>query len=238
MNFKEWLIEDNKVRKSTAKHYAGAIYGRLTLMARQAGLSSCLYQVRDVRHLKEVIGQFKAMPDFIRLNQDGHRMYSSALSKFTAYLLAMGYEDSLEKDVQALLQKPAGTERERWIKTRLGQGDYRKHLMALWGGQCSVSGYTAPDFLIASHIKPWRSSSDEERLDPANGLLLIPNLDRAFDQGYISFDARGQILISDVLSSPATLGIYPSLKLRQVLPEQRLYLEYHRDVLYLDQVRD
>ena len=30
-----------------------------------------------------------------------------------------------------------------------------------------------------------------------NGLLLVPNLDSAFDRGYISFDNDGKIIISD-----------------------------------------
>jgi 5-methylcytosine-specific restriction protein A len=53
--------------------------------------------------------------------------------------------------------------------------------------------------LKASHIKPWRDSDNAERLDIYNGLLLIPNLDSAFDKGYISFDDGGKIIISDMI---------------------------------------
>ena len=48
-----------------------------------------------------------------------------------------------------------------------------------------MSGITSTWILIASHIKPWRVSNNNERLDVYNGLLLLPNLDKLFDKGYI-----------------------------------------------------
>lgn len=39
----------------------------------------------------------------------------------------------------------------------------------------------------ASHAKPWRTSSDQERLDPHNGLPLIATLGVLFDRGLIGF---------------------------------------------------
>ncbi len=40
---------------------------------------------------------------------------------------------------------------------------------------------------------------NKERLDPYNGFLLIPNLDLAFDNGLITFDKDGKIMVSDAL---------------------------------------
>ncbi|WP_410473713.1 HNH endonuclease [Guyparkeria sp. TX1] len=37
--------------------------------------------------------------------------------------------------------------------------------------------------LVTSHIKPWRDSSDRERLDGDNGLFLASHVGRLFDQG-------------------------------------------------------
>lgn len=50
-------------------------------------------------------------------------------------------------------------------------------------------------FLIASHIKPWKDSSNNERLDENNGFLLCPHHDSVFDKGLISFSDDGKILI-------------------------------------------
>src|SRR6266487_316274 len=91
------------------------------------------------------------------------------------------------------------TERDAVIKSRVGQGRFRTNLIEMWG-ECSVTGCQVIDILKASHIKPWRFSTNTERLDLYNGLLLLPNLDALFDLGLISFKDSGEILISKRLS--------------------------------------
>lgn len=127
----------------------------------------------------------------------------------------------------------ADTEREALIKARIGQSDYRDALLAYWGG-CAVTDCTLPALLWASHIKPWRAASATERLDPYNGLLLTPNLDLAFDQGLISFDDLGQILLSPDLDTDSAnaLNLHPHLRLRQIEARHQGYLAWHRDNLF------
>lgn len=118
---------------------------------------------------------------------------------------------------------------------RIGQGAFRRDLLLLWGNCCSVTGCCNKDFLIASHIKPWAEChQNNEWLNPYNGLLLIPNLDHAFDQGYISFDNNGNILISSSLSESdrASLDITLDLKLRKVFNNSLPFLEYHRSNIF------
>lgn len=86
---------------------------------------------------------------------------------------------------------------------------------------------------MASHIKPWRASSNAERLDKFNGLLLIPNLDRAFDAGLVTFEQDGQIRISPQLSEPGKLGIAPDL-LVPLKPENENYMSFHRAEVFRD----
>ncbi|HEP9173673.1 TPA: HNH endonuclease [Pseudomonas aeruginosa] len=127
------------------------------------------------------------------------------------------------------------TEREALIKARIGQNGYREALLAYWGG-CAVTDCCVPELLRASHIKPWRVASSSERLDPFNGLLLTPNLDQAFDQGLISFDDEGQILLSGDLdpASATALHLTSKLRLRQIEPRHRDYLAWHREHLFRD----
>lgn len=47
----------------------------------------------------------------------------------------------------------------------------------------------------ASPIKPWRHSSNEERLKGENGFLLTPSIDHLFDPGFVSFKNDGRLLI-------------------------------------------
>jgi len=87
--------------------------------------------------------------------------------------------------------------------------------------------------LVASHIVPWaQCATNEERLDPLNGLLLTPNLDKLFDQFLISFKNDGAILLSKELRAEerAALGIAEQRGLQFVPPAMRPYLKRHRDL--------
>ncbi|MBK6738027.1 MAG: HNH endonuclease [Haliea sp.] len=84
-------------------------------------------------------------------------------------------------------------------------------MISYWG-RCAVSGYPNSRFLVASHIKPWSKSSNVERLNSFNGLLLLPNLDKVFDLGYITFEESGEIRISEAVEQPSQLGLRQGLK--------------------------
>ena len=83
---------------------------------------------------------------------------------------------------------------------------------------------------MASHIKPWRNSTNQQRLDVYNGLLLTPNLDKLFDKGYISFDKKGKIICSEALpySDIKSLAITKDMRLSKIEDCHQEYLEYHR----------
>ena len=84
------------------------------------------------------------------------------------------------------------------------------------------------DLLRASHVKPWRNSDHVERLDPANGILLMANIDIPFDKGYVSFDDDGWMLTSRLSAAQKRLlGLPGNLKKRPTSTERR-YLAYHR----------
>lgn len=122
------------------------------------------------------------------------------------------------------------TEKQRLIAARIGQGDFRKALIEEWRS-CAVTGCSNLELLRASHIKPWKLSSNKERLDPHNGLLLIPNLDTAFDRYMITFSETGKIIISKRMSAAdrKTLGLTTELKLRvTVSAKRKKYLSHHR----------
>jgi hypothetical protein len=127
----------------------------------------------------------------------------------------------------------ADTERETLIKARLGQGQFRADLIAYWGG-CAITGLSFAGMLRASHIKPWCKSSNKERLDKFNGLLLTPNLDQAFDAGLITFDDDGSLLISPLLDAGAAdaLGIVAGTKLKMLEAAHQPYLAWHRENLF------
>jgi len=85
--------------------------------------------------------------------------------------------------------------------------------------------------LKASHIRPWKNSTDGERLDQYNGLLLTPNLDTLFDQGMISFKDSGVIILSDefIQDDREILGVKSDMKLLKTIKKIEKYMKYHRD---------
>ena len=137
----------------------------------------------------------------------------------------------LGQDVRALAERTdiSETEREQLIAARCGQGQYRTEVL-LNESCCRVTGVTAPEFLRASHIKPWKDSDDFVRLDRNNGLMLSPHIDHLFDQGYITFAPDGRM----VLAADLPADVVSRWQLQQVVPprpfskQQGDYLGYHR----------
>ena len=127
------------------------------------------------------------------------------------------------------------TQKKMLLQARIGQGKFRKSLEKEWKNACAVTGFNSGELLRASHIKPWKVSDNAERLDNNNGLLLLANLDAAFDCGLISFEDSGEMLISSELSTEnqRLIGIKKGMHLRFVPQEARqTYLKYHRDEKY------
>lgn len=165
-------------------------------------------------------------------SKDAYSDFGSALNKYRKFILA-DYEpiiSDLENIENEIISE---TEKEELRKARIGQGNYRKKLILLWE-KCAVTEFQKSEILIASHILPWRKSTNFQRLDKFNGLLLLPNYDKLFDKGLISFEDNGQIIISYKISEidQSILGIKKNDKLFKVNEENIKYLKLHREIFY------
>jgi hypothetical protein len=154
-----------------------------------------------------------------------------------AFQLARTLPDELlhtfQKQVATL---PQSTEAERLVVQRIGQDLFREGLLDFWEGKCAVTGLAVPSLLRASHIKPWAEcSSDAERLDVHNGLLLAPHLDAAFDLGYLTVLDDGTVLVSALLDGEARriLGLDTLRRIRGLTEGHRVYLPWHRERVFL-----
>ena len=134
----------------------------------------------------------------------------------------------------------SATEVERLVMSRIGQGAFRDDLLESCDSTCPITKIMDKRILRASHIKPWRLASNEERLDPNNGLILAPTYDLLFDQGFITFEADKTLRISSELSEVTVrkLGLIDGSKFKD-LPigeshqAARLeYLKFHREVIF------
>ncbi|MEQ9345648.1 MAG: HNH endonuclease [Thalassospira sp.] len=124
------------------------------------------------------------------------------------------------------------TEKEQLIKSRQGQGVFRQRVMIV-EKCCRITGVADERLLIASHIKPWKTSDDRERLDGENGLFLAPHVDKLFDKGWISFTDAGDLLFTDRANAILTAWhINPNINVGSFTDKQRLYMSYHRQEVF------
>lgn len=128
------------------------------------------------------------------------------------------------------------TDREAIIRARRGQGLFKSRVTRI-EHQCRITGVRNLTHLVASHCKPWRDSTNEERLDGENGLLLTPNIDHLFDRGFIGFESSGELIISPVSHRPSLqkMGIETDRRTNvgAFTEGQRHFLEFHRNSVLL-----
>jgi len=140
-----------------------------------------------------------------------------------------------ERRVEAAIDTDATipqTERTALVQARRGQGLFRDNVRSIEHA-CRITRVARMEHLVASHIQPWRDSSNEQRLDGENGLLLTPTVDHLFDKGFISFENTGQLIVSPV-ADPVSLkhmGIDRDAhaNVGAFSQRQRHYLEFHRE---------
>jgi putative restriction endonuclease len=163
----------------------------------------------------------------------GHRVAESRPIQPAIGLLE--WEEHEMERVRSTADIPETT-RAAIVLARRGQGIFKQRVMDLESA-CRITGVTRAEHLRASHCKPWRDCTNEERLDGENGLLLTPNADHLFDRGFIGFEDNGDVLVSPVahFDSLARLGIDANrlLNVGGFSSGQRRYLEFHRENVLL-----
>lgn len=126
---------------------------------------------------------------------------------------------------------------------RKGAEKYRKEVIEHMP-QCPFTKIAEARLLIASHIKPYsiciKTNKKDQALDYLNGLTLSPTYDKLFDQGFITFTDKGELICGTQLGAYtwARLNINPNgNKKMRIFPEKREeYLAYHRENVFQDDV--
>lgn len=101
---------------------------------------------------------------------------------------------------------------------------------------CPFTKISDERLLVASHIKPFAVSEESEAFDPKNGFTLSPLYDSLFDQGFISFDEKKCLMVSNWLSPSNQERCHvKSGDFVQMLPldeKREFYLKYHRQYVF------
>jgi len=123
---------------------------------------------------------------------------------------------------------------EALAAARLGGGKFAEDVLALWDGACAATGTRNRALVQVVPIKPWVLASDEERLDPQNGLPLTPTWHIAFSSGLIAFEDDGLVILGRELAAEEALkaGIDPEFRLALKGERQAAYLAAHRAALF------
>ena len=134
-------------------------------------------------------------------------------------------EEEQELIAQTSLEE---TEKASLVMSRRGQGLFRRRVKLI-EQKCRVTGVHSEKLLTASHIKPWKTSDNIERLDGNNGLFLSPHIDRLFDSGFTTFTAIGEMLVSPLLDEEVLpkWHIDPNKRYGKFNSEQAFFLEFH-----------
>lgn len=189
-NFSNWMIIHKNLSSSSVKKYTRTVNTISNDMLGLGVINESLLNM-GLTELDLSIVLILNNPQFIKKNTIGDRMYSNGLKQFRCFVLDT--IDSIdEKEIQIIESIKSDkaiekTTKDALVKSRVGQGDFRKSLIEKYDGKCVVTGIDLTKLLIASHIKPWRISDNKERLSSENGLLLSANLDKLFDSGLITF---------------------------------------------------
>lgn len=86
---------------------------------------------------------------------------------------------------------------------RIGQGFFRRAVLANFENTCCVTGIAESRLLMASHISPW-GSDVANRHNPRNGLCFSATFDRAFDQRLMTVTPDLRVRMSSRLLKSAS----------------------------------
>jgi len=167
------------------------------------------------------------------LTQISHEVYNLVKNKIGLTDTIEEVESDIEEieiDVSPIIPI---TEKEELRKSRIGQGRFRDLVIKI-NKRCNVTRVLDVSLLIASHIKPWSKSTNEERLDGHNGLLLAPQYDKLFDKGLVTFDDKGKLIISTFLQQDIVhqWAIAVGEICGPFTDRQQIYLEFHRNNVF------
>jgi hypothetical protein len=184
----------------------------------------------------------------IQANGNGNQVYLTAISsELGSWLLGLlgspelvaganTLEDLAFDEIEQLIIQDSMLEetmKASLVLARRGQGKFRERV-EFFERSCRVTGVTSTKLLIASHIKPWATSTNEERLNGHNGLFLSPHVDKLFDSGLMSFENTGEMLFSDDLDKDVLerWSIDVTKKVKKFGQDQSYFLEHHREAVF------
>lgn len=186
---------------------------------------------------KEDLNEYKEYAieiDFFerKYNQIGY--FCNLLSKLDNLTFVKGdlyFTEDAERIFGEDLKETLAKKRDPYLH-RLYKNQLQEECEEIYGNPMCVLEHLSYPVLIASHIKPFIESDENEAYDPNNGLLLSRTIDSLFDLKYISFTDDGTMLFSNRISEDVK-AFWKDYKLEKNIlnDERKNYLAYHRNLM-------
>lgn len=118
-------------------------------------------------------------------------------------------------------------------KIRKLKGRFETMQLKRWGSECAICSHSNPALLKAVYSKPWKDSSDAEKTDPANGILLCANHAALYESGQISFTGAGTLRMSTSLQKEAArYGLKKNMRIT-TSDAHTPFLRWHRNNYFI-----
>lgn len=183
--------------------------------------------------------------------ENGSKLDEIVWNEFNGNWEKLAYESELliakfqNKKVEEIIdfevfEFPLGTERETIIKQRVNQNFFRSTILSSYNVKCCITGLSISEFLVASHIIPWKKDKNN-RLNPHNGLCLNSIHDKAFDKGFITITPDYKIKVSkcfdDFKKDESVTDFFLKYENQSIiLPDRFLpskeFLDYHHHQIF------
>lgn len=96
-----YLKNVRKVKESSVAHYLQALRTVSKMLVEKRKVSNSIYEIRDVNELSIIKEYLYNEPEFIKLDERGHRMYSAGLNNYFKFANGDGFS-GVEDDMRVM----------------------------------------------------------------------------------------------------------------------------------------
>ncbi|MGI2227974.1 HNH endonuclease [Shewanella frigidimarina] len=194
-----------------------------------SGRTRIAISLKDVAIFEKTYGKLtrKNSKTYVKYDDEGFNMLQLIAGDWDHAISVPDLELILSVDSLLGPSSLSEYERKALVKQRIGHSRFAKAVKERAGNTCQINTNISRN-LIASHIKPWTLSKNYEKVDIDNGLCLSPSFDGLFEDGLISFNDDGSIIINDLSESEMSAYGLLGTESIKITTGQSKYLAWHR----------
>lgn len=153
-HFEHYIRDVRKRKESTANHYVDAL-NNISKRLKEMGLvEDDIYEVRDITELQRMKEVLLQDEDFVRLNSQGHSMYSAGLNNYIKFAAGVDFQKAIS-DVRVMdIPVPAPQQTIVYTRKWSRQDIIRVQSIELAQYKCEIDA-KHETFLVKANHKPY-----------------------------------------------------------------------------------